>query len=236
MNTVLITGGNKGLGLEVARRLGSQGWTVFLGARDPERGKAAAADLSADGADIRFVPLDVTLDDSVAAAVVAVSSEVDHLDTLINNAGITGRPTPVLETGPPDFLACFGVNLLGPVRVTRAFLPLLQRATLPRVVMVSSGLGSLAVTSDPSRHEWSIDNLVYPSSKAALNMVMSQYAKALPGWKVNAADPGYTATDLNAHRGHKTVEQGANVIVTLATLDAGGPTGGFFDEAGAVAW
>ena len=236
MQNVLITGANKGLGRETARRLGQAGWTVFLGARDPQRGKEAAEELSAEGADVRFVPIDVTSDVSVADAVAAVSSEVGHLDTLVNNAGIVGGRTAPLETGPGDFLACFGVNLLGAVRVTRAFLPLLGHAPLPRVVMVSSGLGSLAVTTDPSRLESGIVNLVYPSSKAALNMVTTQYAKALPGWKINAVDPGYTATDLNDHQGHKTIEQGASIIVDMATVDADGPTGGFFDEKGTVAW
>ena len=126
--------------------------------------------------------------------------------------------------------------MLGPVRVTRAFLPLLRAACLPRVVMVSSGMGSLAVTSDPTRLEYGIASLIYPSSKAALNMITTQYAKALPGWKVNAADPGYRATDLNEHRAHQTVEEGARVIVRLATLGDDGPTGGFFDEAGTVPW
>jgi NAD(P)-dependent dehydrogenase (short-subunit alcohol dehydrogenase family) len=236
MNTVLITGGNKGLGLEAARQLAQLGWTVLLAARDPERGESAAAELSADGADVRFVALDVTSDASVTAAVASVSSAIDHLDTLVNNAGVIGGRTAVVETGPEDFVACFGVNLLGPVRVTRAFLPLLRRAALPRIVMVSSGMGSLGVTTDPNRLESSINSLVYPSSKTALNMVTTQYAKALPDWKINAVDPGYTATDLNDHRGHKTVEQGAKVIVTMATLDPDGPTGGFFDEAGRVPW
>jgi NAD(P)-dependent dehydrogenase (short-subunit alcohol dehydrogenase family) len=236
MDNVLITGGNKGLGRETSRQLGLLGWTVFLGARDAGRGQAAADELSSGGADVRFVALDVTSDDSVAGAVAVVSSQVGHLDALVNNAGITGATTAPLETRPEDFLACFGVNLLGPVRVTRAFLPLLQQSRHPRIVMVSSGLGSLAVTTDPDRTESALNLLVYPSSKAALNMVTTQYAKALPGIKVNAVDPGYTATDLNGHRGHKSVEQGARVIVAMATLDGDGPTGGFFDEAGTVPW
>jgi NAD(P)-dependent dehydrogenase (short-subunit alcohol dehydrogenase family) len=232
----LVTGANKGLGFETARRLGSLGWTVLLGCRDPQRGVAAAEKLVAGAADARFVPLDVTSDLSVDAAVEQVTADVGRLDVLVNNAGITGSRTSPVETGPEDFLACYGVNLLGPVRVTRAFLPLLRRAELPRIVMVSSGMGSLTVTTDADRLESQFVSLVYPSSKSALNMVTTMYAKALPGWKVNAADPGYTATDLNAHAGHKTVEQGADPIVTLATLGPDGPTGGFFDEAGAVPW
>jgi NAD(P)-dependent dehydrogenase (short-subunit alcohol dehydrogenase family) len=236
MTTVLITGANKGLGLETARQLAARGWTILLGARDPDRGRAVAKELAADGADVHVVPLDVTDDASVDAAVTEVARTTDHLDVLVNNAGIIGSATAPLETGPSDFLACFGVNLLGPVRVTRAFLPLLSQAELPRIVMVSSGMGSLAVTTDPERLESGLVSLVYPSSKAALNMVTTQYAKALPVWKVNAVDPGYTATDLNCHSGHKTVAEGARAIVAMATVGPDGPTGGFFDDNGAVPW
>ncbi len=235
--TALVTGANKGLGLETARRLGALGWTVHLGARDPERGQDAVAKLVADGADAHLVALDVTDDASVDAAVAEIADRSGgRLDVLVNNAGITGGAREPLDTVPADFLACYGVNLLGPVRVTHAFLPLLREAELPRVVMVSSGMGSLTVTTDPERIESGFVGLVYPSSKAALNMVTTMYAKALPGWKVNAADPGYTATDLNGHRGHLTVEQGAEPIVALATLGPDGPTGGFFGQDGPVPW
>jgi NAD(P)-dependent dehydrogenase (short-subunit alcohol dehydrogenase family) len=245
MTTVLITGANKGLGRETARQLAARGWTVLLGARDVDRGKAAADAIAADQAtadgagvpaDVHVVPLDVTDDASVDAAVDHVASRTDHLDVLVNNAGIIGGRQGPLETRPQDFLACFGVNLLGPVRMTRAFLPLLERADVPRIVMVSSGMGSLAVTSDPDRLESSIVSLVYPSSKAALNMVTTQYAKALPGWKINAVDPGYTATDLNGHTGTKSVEEGARPIVAAASLGPDGPTGGFIGEDGTVPW
>ena len=236
MTTVLITGANRGLGYETARQLAERGWTVLLGARDPERGRTAAEKLAADGGDVRHIPLDVTDDDSVAAAVERVTGITDRLDVLVNNAGIIGSTAAPLDTGPADFLACFGVNLLGPVRVTRAFLPLLARSDLPRVVMVSSGMGSLAITTDPDRLESTFVALVYPSSKAALNMVTTQYAKALPGWKVNAVDPGYTATDLNARSGRKTVAEGARAIVAMAAVGPDGPTGGFFDDVGRVPW
>src|SRR5918997_678450 len=166
MTTVLITGANRGLGYETARQLADRGWTVLLGARDPERGRTAAEKLAADGGDVRHIPLDVTDDDSVAAAVERVTGITDRLDVLVNNAGIIGSTAAPLDTGPADFLACFGVNLLGPVRVTRAFLPLLARSELPRVVMVSSGMGSLANTPDPDRLESTFVTLVYPSSKA----------------------------------------------------------------------
>jgi NAD(P)-dependent dehydrogenase (short-subunit alcohol dehydrogenase family) len=236
MTNVLITGANKGLGRETARQLAGRGWTVFLGARDAERGKTAATELSEGGADVRFVQLDVTSSESVEAAVAAVEAQVDHLDALINNAGIAGGESNLLETRPEDFLACFGVNLLGPVRATRAFLPLLSRADVPRVVMVSSALGSLTRASDADRPESGYAMLVYPSSKAALNMVTVKYAQALPNWKINAVEPGYTATDLNGHTGYKTVEQGATAIVAAATLGPDGPTGTYFDDAGPVPW
>jgi NAD(P)-dependent dehydrogenase (short-subunit alcohol dehydrogenase family) len=236
MTIALITGANRGLGHETARQLAGRGWTILLGARDPDKGRVAAEKLAADGADVRPVTIDVTDDDSVAAAVEQVASWTDHLDVLVNNAGIIGSTTPPLETGPEDFLACFGVNLLGPVRVTRAFLPLLAKAELPRVVMVSSGMGSFGITTDPDRLESGFVSLVYPSSKAALNMVTTMYAKALPGWKVNAVDPGYTATDLNGHSGQKTVEEGARIIVEMAAIGPDGPTGGFFDDTGRVPW
>jgi NAD(P)-dependent dehydrogenase (short-subunit alcohol dehydrogenase family) len=232
----LVTGANKGLGLETARRLGTLGWTVFVGARDRARGDEAVAGLVASGADARLLLLDVTSDESVEAAADQVAQDVGRLDVLINNAGIVGGPAEPLDTVPGDFLAVYGVNLLGPVRVTHAFLALLRKAELPRVVMVSSGMGSLTITSDAHRLESGFVSLVYPSSKAALNMVTSMYAKALPGWKVNAADPGYTATDLNGHRGSQTVEEGTDAIVRLATVGADGPTGGFFDRHGRVPW
>jgi len=209
---------------------------VWLGARDLDRGTAVAAELSSGGGDVRCVALDVTSEESVQAAAKQIDAEHGRLDTLVNNAGITGARVAVEPTGPDDFRACYETNIFGPVRVTRAFLPLLRRSTLPRIVMVFSGMGSLAITSDPARLESSILSLVYPSSKTALNMITTQYAKALPDVKVNAVDPGYTATDLNAHRGHKTVGQGAEVIVRLASIAADGPSGGFFDQDGPLPW
>ncbi len=237
MTTALITGANKGLGYETARRLGQLGWTILLGARDPERGQGAVTMLEKMGTDVRLVPLDVTSDESVGAAANLVADAIgDGLDVLINNAGIVGPRMAPLETGPAHFLACFGVNLLGPVRVTHAMVPLMRDAENPRIVMVSSGLGSLTVTSDPERHESSIHSLVYPSSKAALNMVTTQYAKVLPEFRINAVDPGYTATDLNDHSGFQTVEEGTTVIVDMAQVSKDGPTGGFFSKDGPVPW
>jgi NAD(P)-dependent dehydrogenase (short-subunit alcohol dehydrogenase family) len=231
-NTIaLVTGANKGLGHETVRRLAGLGWTVLLGSRDPARGAAAAAELGVEALEI-----DVTDDDSVAAAAKEVERRHGRLDVLVNNAGITGGMVPALEAGVAEMQACFDVNVFGPVRVTSAFLPLLQRSTAPRIVFVSSGLGSHAVTTDPARPESALSILQYPASKAALNMVMAQYAKALPEFRVNAADPGYTATDLNGRNGTQTVQEGTDAIVELATVAPDGPTGGFFDRSGPVPW
>ncbi len=229
MTTTLITGGNKGLGHEAARRLIDAGHEVWIGARDPERGRTAADELGA-----RFVQLDVTDDASVAAAAETVGS----LDVLVNNAGIAdaAMPPAVAETGPEDVEGIFATNVLGIVRVTRAFLPLLSRSQAPVIVNVSSGLGSMTVTTTEGRVENSFTALAYPASKAAVNMLTSQYARALPHVRVNCVDPGYTATDLNGNSGPQTVEEGTDAIVAMAQLGPDGPTGTFVDRDGAVAW
>ncbi len=232
----LVTGGNKGIGRETVRRLAALGWTVYLGSRDPERGKAAAAELGADGADVRFLPLDVTSDESVAEAARTVTAETGRLDVLVNNAGVVGAGAAAEDTEISDFVTVYGVNVLGPVRTTQAFLPLLRASEEPRIVMVSSGMGSITRTSDPELLESTFATLVYTSSKSALNMITSQYARALPGFRVNAADPGYTATDFNNHQGHQTVEEGAEASVALATVGPDGPTGGYFDRFGPIPW
>ncbi len=228
----LVTGANKGIGKQTATELAVLGWTVWLGCRDADRGQAAATELSYAG-DVRFVQLDVTDDESVAAAMATIG---ERLDVLVNNAGISGGRVAPTDTTEADFLPVFAVNVAGPVRVTTHALPLLRRSDQPRIVNVSSGLGSLRATTDPDRIEFTLDSLVYPSSKAALNMISSQYAKALPDIQVNAVDPGYTATDLNGHNGHQTVAQGAAPVVAAATITADGPTGAFFDGTGVVDW
>jgi NAD(P)-dependent dehydrogenase (short-subunit alcohol dehydrogenase family) len=227
MPTTLITGANKGLGHETARRLVAAGHDVWVAARNPEQGRAVADDLGA-----RYVALDVTDDASVAAA----AETVGALDVLVNNAGIAGVRRPVAQTTVDDVRAVYETNVFGVVRVTQAFLPLLERSDAPVVVNVSSGMGSLAVTSDPDRLESRLIGLAYPSSKSALNMLTTQWAKAYPQMRFNAVDPGYTATDLNGHSGHQSVEEGAEIIVRMACIGPEGPTGLFFDAAGTVAW
>lgn len=232
----LITGANKGLGLTTARRLGARGWTVIVACRSVDRGQAAVEQLTGEGVDAVLVALDVTSDESVDSAVKQVDDRFGRLDVLINNAGVIGNHTPPLETGPDDLLTGYETNVFGPVRVTRAFLPLLRRSTHPRIVMVSSGMGSMSVTTNPERMESGLNSLTYPSSKTALNMITTQYSKALPDFRINAADPGYTATDLNGHAGPQAVQEGTDAIVELATVAPDGPTGGFFDRAGPVGW
>ena len=230
MTKTLITGANKGLGREAARRLLADGHDVWLAARDPAKGQAAAEELRA-----RFVVLDVTDDASVTAAAERLGAE-GGVDVLVNNAGIVGNRKPVPEMSPDDLRVVFETNVFGIVRVTRAFLPLLERSANPVIVNVSSGMGSVAVTTDPSRLESTLVSLAYPASKTAVNMLTTQYAKAFPQMRINAVDPGYTATDFNEHRGTKPVEQGAEIIVRMAEVDRSGPTGTFVDENGVLPW
>jgi NAD(P)-dependent dehydrogenase (short-subunit alcohol dehydrogenase family) len=232
MTTItFITGANKGLGYETARRLAELGHHVIIGARDPERGQAAAGRLG-----VRFVPIDVTDDASVKTAAADIEAHEGRIDTLINNAGITGRHAPAGDLTGEDAEHVFATNVTGIVRVTSAFLPLLGKSPAPAVINVSSGMGSQALTHDPQRVESTIAAPLYTASKAAATMLTTQYAKALPGIRFNAADPGYTATDLNGHSGPQTVTEGTDAIVTLATEDPAAGTGRFIDRFGPVAW
>jgi NAD(P)-dependent dehydrogenase (short-subunit alcohol dehydrogenase family) len=234
--TVLITGATQGLGAETATRLAELGWTVWLGARDTAAGEAVAKEIheSHPDADVRVVELDVTSDESVVAAYDAVTAAGTGLDVLVNNAGISGIRALPADTKPVDFLPVFGVNLLGPVRVTNTFLPLLEKSARARLVMVSSGMGSFAITQDRTRLESTLWGIVYPSSKAALNMVTTMYAKSLPDVRVTAVDPGYTATNLNGFSGTQTVTEGAEPIVEACVADE--LPGGFIGRSGALPW
>jgi NAD(P)-dependent dehydrogenase (short-subunit alcohol dehydrogenase family) len=237
MFTTLITGANKGLGFETARQLVAAGHTVYVGSRDPGRGERAAARL---GADARPVFLDVTDDASVAAAAKVIEAD-GGLDVLVNNAGIEARTPENGVLGAEDLTAdmmrhLFETNVFGVVRVTHAFLPLLRRSGVPVIVNVSSGLGSLARAADPEAPGFAYPGIEYPASKSAVNMITVQFAKAFPGMRINAVDPGYTATDLNGRTGTQTVEQGAEIIVRMAQVGPDGPTGGYFDAHGPVPW
>ncbi|MFF7140748.1 SDR family NAD(P)-dependent oxidoreductase [Streptomyces sp. SID2888] len=237
MTTTLITGANKGLGQETARRLIAAGHTVYIGSRDADRGRRAAERL---GEGARAVQLDVTDDASVAAAVKVIEAG-GGLDVLVNNAGIEARGPDNEVAGAADVTAdmmreVFETNVFGTVRVTHAFLPLLRRSTSPVVVNVSSGLASLTHLADPGHPAAFYPGVAYPASKTAVNMITVQYAKAFPAMRINAVEPGFTKTDLNGNTGTQTVEEGAEIIVRMAQLGPHGPSGGYFDAAGPLPW
>jgi NAD(P)-dependent dehydrogenase (short-subunit alcohol dehydrogenase family) len=231
MTITFITGANKGLGHESARRLIEQGHTVLIGARDSSAGSAAADALGA-----RFVQIDVTDDQSVAEAADNVAQHEGSIDVLINNAGVAGPMGDPSDLTGADVLGVLDVNVAGVVRTTTAFLPLLKRSEDPVVINVSSGMGSLAATHDPTRPESHVVAPIYTASKAALTMLTTQYAKALVGIRINAADPGYTATDFNGHSGHQTITEGTDAIVRLATEGPGHGSGRFVDREGEISW
>jgi NAD(P)-dependent dehydrogenase (short-subunit alcohol dehydrogenase family) len=226
-----ITGANKGLGYETARRLTDLGHVVILGARDQQRGETAAAELG-----VRFVQIDVADDASVARAAADIEAHEGRIDTLINNAGILGRRAAAEDLTGDDAALVLNTNVVSIVRVTHAFLPLLGKSDAPAVINVSSGMGSFARTHDPERIESTITGPLYTASKAAVTMLTMQYAKALPGIRFNAADPGYTATDFNGHRGTQSVTEGTDAIVALATEAAEAGTGRYIDGSGTVPW
>jgi NAD(P)-dependent dehydrogenase (short-subunit alcohol dehydrogenase family) len=229
MTITLITGGNKGLGFETARRLIDLGHTVWIGARDPELGQAAADSLGA-----RFVQLDVTDQASVDVAAASIHAEHGRLDVLINNAGIAGGFTAPRDVTVADLERVYATNVFGLVRVTHSMLELLDAAEHPVIVNVSSGLGSSARATDPEAMESAFTPVAYGSSKAAVVALTVQYAKALPGMRVNVVDPGYTGTDLNGNRGTQTVTEGTDAIVAMATVAPDGPPGTFSDRNGPV--
>jgi NAD(P)-dependent dehydrogenase (short-subunit alcohol dehydrogenase family) len=224
MTTTLSTGANKSLGLETARRLIEAGHTVYAGMRDPATGDAARA----LGATV--VQLDVTDQASVDAAL----AELPELDVLVNNAGIIGGARSVDELDAEVMLRTFDTNVFGIVRVTQAALPLLRRSSNPVVVNVASGVGWPRYLQDPAHDEFPIKAVPYASSKAAVIALTVQYAKDLPGMRVNVTDPGYTATDLNGHNGHQTVTEGTDATVAMATIGQDGPTGEFRDRTGRI--
>jgi NAD(P)-dependent dehydrogenase (short-subunit alcohol dehydrogenase family) len=232
----LVTGANKGIGYEIAAGLGALGWSVGVGARDEERRDAAVAKLRAAGADAFGVPLDVTDDASVAAAARLVEERAGRLDVLVNNAGVTGGMPQEPTTADLGVIrTAVETNVLGVVRVTNAMLPLLRRSASPRIVNMSSSVGSLTRQTTTGAGPIAV---AYAPSKTFLNAVTVQYARELHDTNIliNAACPGYCATDLNGFRGVRTPEQGAAIAIRLATLPDDGPTGGFFEDDGAVPW
>jgi NAD(P)-dependent dehydrogenase (short-subunit alcohol dehydrogenase family) len=242
MTTTLITGATRGIGLEVARRLVQEGQTVYLGARDPRIGAEVAAEIGASA-----IALDATDADSIAAAVTRIRGEAGSLDVLVNNAGIAGEQRHPGEATIADLRTVFETNVFGASAVIHAFTPLLEASDSPVVVNVSSAVGSLTLNSAPDAR-WSL--LAYPMSKAALNMLTIQYARAFPRWRVNSATPGLTATEFTGPREGRptveelrasgvqvnTVEEGADIIVRLALIRSDGPTGTFVGNEGPVPW
>jgi NAD(P)-dependent dehydrogenase (short-subunit alcohol dehydrogenase family) len=227
MTTALVTGANKGIGLEIVKQLLAKGVDVYLGARDAERGEKAAADTGA-----RFVQLDVTDPESVRRA----ADELDQLDVLVNNAGVIGGQEQAPGSADLDVVRrAFETNVFGVITVTEAMLPLLRESPRPRIVNVSSITGSLTAALAADDYPVVVG---YSPSKTALNAVTVQYAKALKDTaiKVNAVCPGYCDTDLNNHSGFRTPAQGARIAVAMATLGDDGPTGGFYDDDGVIAW
>ena len=243
----LVTGANKGIGLQIAKDLAARGFTVLVGSRNLAQGEAAAKSVSADA---RALQLDVTDHASIAAAAERIRSELGRLDVLVNNAAIShaGKPgtsfEELLKAGRPsvasiaEVRAVFETNVFGVIAVTQAMLPLLLEAPAGRIVNVSSEVGSLTKQTDPTNPHRSIKNAAYVPSKTALNAITVAFANELETTriKVNAACPGYTATDLNNFSGTRTVEQGAREPVRLALLDANGPTGSFSNEDGPLPW
>ena len=235
----LITGANKGIGFEVARQFGAQGVTVFLGARDRYLGRVAEEKLKANGADACFIELDVTKPETISRAAEQLRAEHGRLDILVNNAGVHGAGDGPPSIVDPDAVRqALEVNFFGVLAVTQAMLPLVRQSPSGRIVMVSSGLGSLTLNGDPDWQFAAVKRLGYNGSKAILNMLTVQLAWELRDTpiKVNTVNPGFTATDLNGYRGIQTVEEGAAETVRQALISDDAPTGGFFETGGVVPW
>jgi len=234
----LVTGANKGIGFEVARAIAKAGYTVLLGARNPTSGREAAAILTGEHLDVRFVELDVTRMESISSAAARIGADFGKLDVLVNNAGIADpRDGPPSRANVDVIERVLRTNFLGAVAMAQAVLPLLRKSDAGRIVNVSSDLGSITRHGDPMWKYAQVKVLGYCASKAALNMFTVQLAVELKaqGIAVNSVNPGFTATDLNAHRGQQTVEEGAAEIVRVA-LQEHGPTGKFLETGGELVW
>jgi NAD(P)-dependent dehydrogenase (short-subunit alcohol dehydrogenase family) len=234
MKTVLITGANKSIGFEAARQLLQQGYYVYLGSRDAQKGQQAVDQLKAEGlTQVEPLVIDVTNSASIAAAREALGQKTPVLDVLINNAGISGgMPQPALTTSTSAIKEVFETNVFGVIEVTQAFVDLMRPSPAPRIVNVTSGLGSLTLHNDPSWKYYGVKLAAYNTSKAALNAytIMLAYELRDTPFKVNAVDPGYTATDFNHHSGPGTVQDAAARVVKAALLGPGGPTSQFFSD------
>lgn len=237
--TVLITGANKSIGFEVARLLAGKGYHVFLGSRDKERGEKAVGQLAGLPGTVELVVLDVSSEDSVREAFHWISQRVDKLDVLVNNAGILGAiPQPATATADATMHAVFETNVFGAIRMVRYFIPLLKKSPQPRIVNVTSELGSLALHNDPDWIYYSYKGAAYGPSKSALNAYTIALAFELKDtpFKVNAVNPGHTATDFNNFRGTKAVGDAGALVAQYAMLDEHGPTGKFISDYGDTPW
>jgi NAD(P)-dependent dehydrogenase (short-subunit alcohol dehydrogenase family) len=236
----LITGANKGIGFEVARQVGKAGCTVLVGARNVELGREAAAKLKAEGVDARFIAIDVVKHETIKRAADEIARDFGRLDILVNNAGVAaiGKDGAPSVTDLDAVRTTIETNFIGALAVTQAMLPLLRKSKAASIVNVSSELGSITGHGDPNWKFANVRAIGYSASKAAMNMMTAQLALELAGTpiKVNSANPGFTATDLNQHRGHQTVEQGAAETIRLALIGPDGPTGGFFETGGKLPW
>lgn len=239
MKTVLITGANKGIGFETAKQLAQSGYFVYLGSRNKIKGLEALEKLKALGINnVDCIEIDVTNINSIKSARKELEVKVKQLDVLINNAGIGGGQAQNLSTGEIENLRkVFDTNFFGAVQTTQQFIPLLKKSNEPRIVNVSSGLGSLTIHSSTQNPNYAIYD-AYSCSKTALNAFTVLLAKEFrnTNFKINSVTPGYTATDLNHFQGTQTPEQAAKVIVKYATVDKDGPTGKFLKEDGEVDW
>ncbi len=234
MKSVLITGANKGIGLETAKQLSTQGLFVYLGSRDIEKGQAVVKELTENGfQNVEAIEIDVTRPATILSASQIIESEKGQLDILINNAGISGVvPQNAIATSVDQFKEVFDVNFYGVVSVTQAFIGLLRKSPAPRIVNVSTSVGSLTLQSDPAWPAYDYAKYaVYASSKSAMNMYTVHLAYELrdTAFKVNAVCPGYTKTDFTGYNGGE-VEEAGRRIVKYALIDPNGPTGKFFSE------
>ena len=233
----LVTGANKGIGLAIAKGLGELGYQVWVGSRDAERGKSAVDALIAESIDARLLVLDVADPESIRLAAATLAQAASHLDVLVNNAGIIVSPSDLPSVQSiEDVRTTYETNVFGPILVTQAFLPLLKAADGARVVMMSSGLGSIGLITDPASIYSTVNLMAYSSSKTALNAVTVAFSKELEplGIRVNAVEPGNVATDLNGNNGALTPAEGAVSAIRLATIAKDGPTAGFYGVDGSV--